>query len=164
MLWEDIWNQLKTVLFGNQCCERQCCARPRCTFYQRLEISIIWTYFFICLANFWKNEVRFVFVVCRWEREFWGQQVRKNFVVGAGGVSKFIEWWWWWLRVSTWLEIWNVNIFFRHINHSSTTVVIFAMQKILQSKLPSHWNCETEWQFRMNEMWLVPSLVLVITC
>ena len=31
MLWEVFWNQLKTVLFGNQCCERQCCARPRCT-------------------------------------------------------------------------------------------------------------------------------------
>ena len=23
-------NQLKTVLFGNQCCARPCCMRPRC--------------------------------------------------------------------------------------------------------------------------------------
>ena len=30
MLWEDILNQLKTVLFGNQCYARQCCTRPRC--------------------------------------------------------------------------------------------------------------------------------------
>ena len=32
-------NQLKTVLFGNQCCERQCCARPRCNWRPIAQLS-----------------------------------------------------------------------------------------------------------------------------
>ena len=40
MLWKDIWNHLKTVVFGNQRYVRQCCTRPRCTIKFCISLQI----------------------------------------------------------------------------------------------------------------------------
>ena len=39
MLLEDILNQLRIVLFGNQCYARLYCTRPRCTYIILKELS-----------------------------------------------------------------------------------------------------------------------------
>ena len=42
MLWEEFWNQLKTVLFGNRCYAKPYCKRPRCRCVHEISSYVIY--------------------------------------------------------------------------------------------------------------------------